>query len=127
MGCAHNAAAGALLAASANVQVWPKPTTSGNFSARSAPTINSSTAITPAPVRDTSAALDVLVTASAPTSMTLVQKLDNGLIVSASSVPVDTAPRTYRFVAPLGFQSIAISSTTSFTTVIASATIIQSK
>jgi hypothetical protein len=110
-------AAGALLAASASAQVWPKPDTSGNFAVRSAPTIASQTAITPAPVRgDTSAALDVLMAASVPISVTLVQKLSNGLTVSTSQVAVDTTPRSYHFAAPLNFQTIAASPTTALTT-----------
>lgn len=119
-------AVAALLATSANAQVWPKPVTSGNFSVRSAPTITSATVITDAPVRDTSSAMDLLLTASTTTTITLVYKLDSGLIVSTSTVVANATPQTVHLNAPLNFQKVAVSPTTIGNATV-SATLIQSK
>lgn len=73
------------------------------------------TAEADAPVRDTSAYLDVLMTASTPISVTMSQKLG------------DTPPRTYRFTAPLNFQTLALNPTPSLGSATLSGTVIQSK
>lgn len=76
-------------------------------------------------LEDTSAALDVLLTASAAISVTVIEKLPNSLIVSSTQVAADTTPGTYHFAAPLNFTAIVASPTTALTTQTLSATIIR--
>lgn len=118
---------GALLASVANAQTWPAATRSSKFSVRSAPAITSVTTAVATGVDDTTANLDVLLTATTPTSLNLIAKLDNGLIVSTSGVPADTTPRTYRFTAPLNYQIITVSVTTALANNTVSASLINSK
>jgi hypothetical protein len=122
-------AAGALLAASASAQVWPKPTTSGNFSVRGPVLINSASTIAAAPVRDTSAALDVILQATAMVTTTITLGLDNGIVVSTVTVvPSPTQPVSLHFAGPINFQNIKVNPTgVGSTNANVLATIVQSK
>ncbi|MDN3273380.1 hypothetical protein QWJ07_03935 [Frankia sp. RB7] len=104
---------GALLAAAANAQTWPVPTTSGNFSVRKA-SITSATVIAAAPVRDTSSRLSLVMQgATAPITATITVGLTNGDMVSTSTVLVPSATAlVVDFTAPINFQNVKVSPST---------------
>ncbi|SFK01671.1 hypothetical protein [Bradyrhizobium sp. cf659] len=117
---------------SVNAQTWPAASRSGKFSVRSASTITAVTKPTAAPVDDTSANLDVLLTASSNTLMNVDTYLDNGsggigLKVSGTTVTAKATPQVVHVNVPLNVQWVKVSGTVAITNTTVSATIIQSK